>query len=212
MSSPTAATYAGLPKAYDHYNRTLFGGQLPRCLITFQRHKGAYGYFAPQRFRSTAPSPEVTDEIALNPQHIGERSARETHSTLVHEMAHLWQQHCGTPPKSGYHTREWAEKMKQVGLHPSTTGEPGGKETGPRVSHFIVEGGPFAKAFAELESKGLGELYTDAWAEDPERQKTRERKAASKTKFSCPTCEQNVWAKPTTRIRCDDCDELMEAA
>jgi hypothetical protein len=32
--------------------------------------------------------------------------------------------------------------MKEIGLHPSATGEPGGKETGKHMSHYIVSGGP----------------------------------------------------------------------
>ena len=36
---PTHRTYTSLDAAYDHFNRELFGGQLPACLITMQRHK-----------------------------------------------------------------------------------------------------------------------------------------------------------------------------
>jgi hypothetical protein len=57
-------------------------------------------------------------------------------STLVHEMVHVWQQHCGTPSKRGYHNKEWATKMKSVGPQPSSTGMVGGKETGQRMSHY----------------------------------------------------------------------------
>jgi hypothetical protein len=42
--------------------------------------------------------------------------------------------------------------MKGVGLQPSSTGAVGGKETGHRVSHYVIPGGLFAKAFAELAS------------------------------------------------------------
>ena len=50
---PTHRTYTSLDAAYDHFNRELFGGRLPTCLITMQRHKGAYGYFSGARFAST---------------------------------------------------------------------------------------------------------------------------------------------------------------
>ena len=53
-------------EAYDFFNARLFGGRLPRCLITMQRQKKAYGYFAGGRF-GTVDGAEVTDEIALNP-------------------------------------------------------------------------------------------------------------------------------------------------
>ena len=38
--NPTNRTYGGLDRAYDFFNEQLFGGQLPRCLITMQRKKG----------------------------------------------------------------------------------------------------------------------------------------------------------------------------
>lgn len=39
ITSPTAQAYAELQAAFDHYNRELFGGELPPCLITMQREK-----------------------------------------------------------------------------------------------------------------------------------------------------------------------------
>jgi hypothetical protein len=60
MTDPTRSTYQGLTEAYDFFNERLFGGRLPRCLITMQRQKGAYGYFAGKRF-GTRDGEEVTD-------------------------------------------------------------------------------------------------------------------------------------------------------
>ena len=62
----------------------------------------------------------------------------EWHSTLVHEMCHLWQEDFGKPSRGGYHNRQWADKMIQVGLMPTDTGEPGGQLTGQRVTHYII--------------------------------------------------------------------------
>ena len=45
--------------------------------------------------------------------------------------------------------------MKEIGLQPSSTGEPGGKETGQTVSHYIIPGGRYAKAYAKLKAKGF---------------------------------------------------------
>ena len=44
--SPTAQAYAELQLAFDHYNRELFAGELPPCLMTMQREKRSYGYFS----------------------------------------------------------------------------------------------------------------------------------------------------------------------
>ncbi|NGO55683.1 SprT-like domain-containing protein [Allomesorhizobium camelthorni] len=208
-SNPTRTTYEALNQAYDFFNDRLFSGGLPACLITMQRKARAYGYFAGSRFGGRDGG-EVTDEIALNPSHFKARTDRESLSTLAHEMAHLWQHHFGKPSRSGYHNKEWAAKMHEIGLHPSTTGEPGGKETGQSCSHYIIEGGAFARAYDDLAGNGMATLYVELW-DDEEAKKKRKAKAASKTKYTCPGCQANAWAKPDTRLICGECEVLMLA-
>jgi hypothetical protein len=206
--NPTSHTYAGLDRAYEFFNDRVFGGALPRCLITMQRHKGAYGYFAPERFGSRDGA-TITDEIALNPAHFAERSTKQILSTLVHEQAHLWQQHFGKVSRGGYHNKEWAAKMKEIGLHPSSTGEPGGKETGQRVSHYIIKGGAFDVAFAELEAQGVADLFVDRWSDDEKATKAKAKKNASKTAFECPDCGLKAWAKAGASLMCGECEVHM---
>jgi hypothetical protein len=122
-------------------------------------------------------------------------------------MAHLWQHHYGTPSRGRYHNAEWAAKMKAVGLIPSHTGRPGGRETGQKMSHYIEEGGPYARAYARLESPRI--LYKDV--HDAGESTTRKKKAASKTKYTCPSCGLNAWGKPEINLVCGDCEERMEA-
>ena len=86
--NPTQRTYKTLDDAYRFFNQRLFGGKLPGCLITMQRSRTAYGYFAGGRF-GTMDGREITDEIALNPSHFRSRTTEQSLSTLVHEMAHL---------------------------------------------------------------------------------------------------------------------------
>jgi hypothetical protein len=128
--NPTALTYTSLTTAYDYFNRELFAGTLPPCLITVQRKKGSYGYFSGERFQNTANQEEITDEIALNPAHFATRTPEQVLSTLAHEMVHLWQHHYGKPPRKSYQDKQWALKMREIGLIPTDTGEEGGKETG----------------------------------------------------------------------------------
>jgi hypothetical protein len=207
--NPTAHTYNGFDKAYDFFNERLFGGTLPRCLITMQRHKGALGFFAPERF-GLRDGTSIVHEIAMNPQHFAERSIKQTLSTLAHEMAHLWQQQFGTPSRNGYHNKEWGTEMKRIGLYPSDTAAPGGKETGQRMSHYIVEGGLFDLAFAELERAGIGELFADRWSEDEKAAKTRTAKRKSKSAFECAGCGLKAWAKADARLMCGECEMRME--
>ena len=209
MNGPTARTYEGLNEAYAHFNRELFANALPQCLITMQRKAKAYGYFAGGRFGSR-DGKQITDEIALNPSHFAERTTEQSLSTLAHEMAHLWQHHYGKPSRTGYHNKEWAAKMREIGLIPSDTGQPGGKEVGQRVSHYIEQGGRFQIAFQKLAAAGFADFYVELWDEQ-EAKKKRKAKAASKTKYTCPSCAANAWAKPGAKLICGECDELMES-
>jgi predicted SprT family Zn-dependent metalloprotease len=206
--NPTLRTYKTLDDAYRFFNARLFAGRLPDCLITMQRSKKAYGYFAGGRFGSV-DGKEITDEIALNPSHFRSRTTEESLSTLVHEMAHLEQHHFGKPSRNGYHNKEWAKMMHAVGLIPSDTGAAGGKEVGQKVSHYIAGGGPFARACAELIGGGFEALYIELWQEGDAAK--RKKKTASKTRYTCPSCGVNAWAKPQVALICGDCDERLEA-
>jgi hypothetical protein len=212
--TPTQKTYDSLNYAHGYFNDRLFGGSLSPCMITMQRSKKAYGYFAGGRFgvrAGLAPDAatagqDTTDEIALNPSTFAERTVTEILSTLAHEMAHQWQQQHGKPSRTGYHNKQWAAKMREIGLVPSSTGQPGGKEIGQRVSHYIATGGAFAEACADLLNSGHVELaYIERWQDET----TRKKKAASKTKYTCPECAANAWAKPETKLICGECDEEM---
>ncbi len=206
MINPTQRTYRTLDDAYSFFNARLFAKRLPHCLITMQRQSKAYGYFAGGRFGS-ADGTEVTDEIALNPTHFRTRSTEASLSTLVHEMAHLEQHHFGTPSRSGYHNREWARMMHAVGLIPSDTGAPGGREVGQKMTHYIEADGRFARACADFILTGFDPLYVELWQD----RGTRQKKAASKTKYTCGGCGTNAWAKPQTALVCGDCKEAMDA-
>lgn len=202
---PTTEAYGDLQKAYDFYNRRLFEGKLPAGLITLQRKKGAYGYFSGDRWQSGRAK---TDEIALNPDHIAKDSVKEVLSTLVHEMVHLWQHHSGKPGRGRYHNREWAGMMLELGLHPSSTGEPGGAMTGDRVSHYVVKNSRFDIVTKELLSDGFKLSWLDRFAvprkkgggsvKPPTPRYTRQ-------KFSCRKCGQNAWAKPASKLICGTC-------
>jgi predicted SprT family Zn-dependent metalloprotease len=209
-----------LTMAYDHFNQKLFNNSLDSCIIHMHRKAKCYGYFAGGRFGTTdtgvnlplatsQSTVQKVDEIALNPSHFATRTLEQSLSTLVHEMVHLWQHHKGNPGRGGYHNKEWAEYMVDVGLMPSDTGLPGGKQTGQKVSHYIIEGGDFQTVCAELLAGGFTLPYIELWSTD--KPKTVRAKAASKTKYVCPSCQANAWAKPGASLICGTCREDMEA-
>lgn len=203
----TTKAYSGLSGAYAFFNEKLFGNQLPPCcLITVQRKKGCYGYYSHERF--SASEEMKTDEIALNPATFALRTPKEVLSTLVHEMVHLWQFHFGEPSRTGYHNKEWAIKMKEVGLWPSSTGQVGGKETGAKVSHYIIKHNKFCANADEFLKLAAFVLYADNRTEA--QSGTAKKKAASKTKYTCEMCGTNAWAKPDTKLKCGTCDEMLK--
>lgn len=131
---------------FDYFNTELFEGRLPRALITLQRKKDAGGYYWHQKFRKAEGG--RIDEIAMNPSLFGRSTIAFLASILVHEMVHMEQAYFGKPGKNGFHNAEWGQMMKRVGLNPSNTGRPGGRQTGTRMSHYVIKGGAFERAAA----------------------------------------------------------------
>lgn len=215
-SKPTPETYDAFQDAYEHLNWVLFDSQLPNCLITLQRKGRSYGYFSRERFvRETG---ERCDEIALNPAHFAERSLEDTLSTLAHEMVHLWQYEHGKPGRGRYHNKQWADTMKSVGLYPSDTGDPGGKELGDQMSHYVIDGGPFAKAAADLIAKGFAITWQqqddpkDTSSPTPGKDLSEPSTAGKRVKYSCPICSLAAWARRDAQLMCGvhKCDMIAE--
>lgn len=231
---PTEAAYKELQEAFVFFNEKLFGGELPDCLITFQRKTRTYGYFCPTRFVHRGGN--TTDEIAMNPSYFSLVPIEEIMQTLVHEMAHQWQEHFGEKGRRGYHNKEWADKMESIGLMPSSTGKPGGAKTGDQMMDYIIEGGVFEKHLNELLANDFTISWSDrhppmdqikamikeqgvdalrdkleSWGvtvnEDEEVVPTSLQVAKpTRVKFTCPSCQANTWGKPTLNILCIDCD------
>lgn len=209
-ASVTHTQYVSISKAFDLLNQTLFEGKLPTILITLQRHANSRGYYSQGMFTNRDANPDAqdaaTDEIALNPDAFRGRTDEEIFSTLAHEMCHLWEACEGKAPKSAYHTKAWADKMESIGLMPSDTGMPGGKRTGAKMTHFVVSGGAFQRAYAAIAAAGI-KLQWESAPETPQAKK----KTASKTKFTCAACGANAWGKPTLKVACMPCDLPMLA-
>jgi SprT-like family len=195
----TPLEYGGLQSAFAFLNAKLFDGALPNVVLTYQRKAKSGGYFSPDRFTRRGVG-EREHEIALNPDFISTREDQFIVSILAHEMTHQWQHIYGTAPKrSGYHDKQWAAKMESVGLMPSSSGAVGGRTTGAKMQHYIIEGGPFSRVFAELAASGW-KLHLES---TPYRGDARSPN--SKTKFTCPGCGWNVWGKPDTGVFCKLC-------
>lgn len=205
MTHPTTIQSAAFVALFDYLNQALFGGELSsRVILTFSRKSRTFGFFAAERWTEGAEG-EPAHEIAINPSYLSSRPFEEVAATLAHEMAHLWQSQEGTPGKRGYHNAEWGEKMDAIGLTPSSTGAPGGRRTGVRVSHYIVPDGAFARAWAARPPEC--DTLPFVCVEGAEETRRKTASVRSKTKYSCD-CGINVWAKPGLEtLQCAECLE-----
>lgn len=216
--------YLTLEASYESLNRTLFDAKLPGAFLTYQREARTYGYFSRARFVSPETN-QTLDEIALNPD-LFDSGAKDLEilQTLAHEMAHQWQNHFGKPSRAGYHNKEWAAKMWSIGLAPSSTGEPGGKQTGQSMADYVVAGGLFEKTAIDLlgDSKRLvrwvspsrevaatihNEIVQEGGQENGGEVPVPKPRTPSKLKYTCPGCATNAWGKPWLKLICGECSK-----
>jgi predicted SprT family Zn-dependent metalloprotease len=231
----TTSQFQKLDDLYRYYNVKLFGATLPECIVNLSRKPNSFGFFAANLWGLTEEDEdynqkETVHEISLNPDYLM-RPSIEWHATFVHEMVHLWQHEKGTPTRPSYHNKEWADKMEHIGLMPTSTGMPGGKRTGQKMGHNIIDMGLFYKAFQMLDPDELERLKYlpmasltanrkrkkgtdeegetgDEWYGECEREQETEKKKKSgtRTKYTC-LCGNNIWGKSGLYIHCLDCDE-----
>lgn len=221
----TLEQFKAYSEMFEHFNRELFSSKLKHPMLNFSRMANTYGFYAAGRW---GKGKSEADEISINPAHLSSRPLKETASTLVHEMAHMWQQHFGDPPARNYHDKEWCLKMIEIGLIPisSKTREP--KLSGVSMTHKIQKGGPFCKAF-EAMPKAIHLPWTCSDrgkpAEPPKSKPNDDgdveigkpgpsavEPKRNKTKYTCPGCQCNVWGKPGLAINCNKCVETFEEA
>lgn len=185
---PTPETYDPLQYFFDQANAALFDRGLPNALITLQRKGASSGFVHHAKFMGQGAA---ADELALNPAHVTNCTTRDLLVELVHLMIHLWQRHYGKPGRGPYHNREFARAATKIGLPTTITGEPGGKRTGDKVSHYIVEGGPFHRMCSRIEARGYGLVWSeilkqDTRAANADRSEIANAKSGKRVRYICP--------------------------
>lgn len=152
--NPTEEFYQALQFAYSHFNDGLFNGELSNVMFSISRKNNVMGYYSNKRWgdnkESFTDNEKVCDEISINPDYVGRSAIIELFQTLVHEMIHKFQHDYGNPSKRSYHNKEWAAKMIEVGLMPTSTGKIGGKITGEKMNDYPIENGKFIKLCMKL--------------------------------------------------------------
>ena len=227
IMTPTKQQFEAFENAYQYFNEVLFHYELPPVILNLSRKSKAMGFVAPFRWKaadteSTAKKDHI-HELSINPEILC-MDLIEVYSTLVHEQCHIWQYSCGKPSRTGYHNKEWADKMESVGLMPSSTGRAGGKRTGQNMSDYPIENGVFLRAldnmpdsyklpFISIEGErkyksvslglpGATNILSDEQEAEPKPKK-------NKVKYTCPSCNVNVWGKPDLNVLCGHCESTF---
>lgn len=219
---PTMQMYPELQRAFDWFNDKLFDGQLPQTLITLQRGKQFSGFFRAKSFVS-ADGEQFTHEIALNPDYFEEelkKNPLEVLQTLAHEMAHLWQHEFGQTTRRAYHNKQFAEKMREIGLKTYNIRNPS-RDVGQGVRETVIKDGLFEQAAKELNfdlrwmSRTPGRTappppplpilvpFNDpnvisgpAEPDEPLPPPPPVRDPKQKITYQCPVCKKKVWGAP----------------
>ncbi|MGE0279587.1 MAG: hypothetical protein AB7P20_03090 [Rhizobiaceae bacterium] len=220
---PTAEAYGQLQQIGAVFNERHFGGMLPNVMFTFTRQAHVAGYFCADAFRDRGGA--VAHEIALNLSCCDPDDDRAAFRTIAHEFTHLWRHLFGRRNRKGgfgapgYHDFVWAEKMIEIGLMPSSTGRPGGKRTGFRMSDYLIECGPLDLTCRELAISGFKLNWGDGLTgfsaapapdetdgEEDDRRKSGARRRPSRRRFECAGCEMLAWARPAAALGCLTCN------
>jgi predicted SprT family Zn-dependent metalloprotease len=192
--------YLTLESIFNFFNKKFFDNKLPEAIITLQRKRNCMGYFSPSRFENRTNKKITKDEIAMNPDRFS-KGDKEIMQTMAHEMCHMWQHHFGLKKSlKTYHNKEWGNKMEEMGLIPSNTGEIGGKRTGQKMADYIDPKGNFIEIVSGIDKKIIWESRVDL----------KPKALKDKEKFTCPNCENKAYAKPETNLICGDCKVSME--
>jgi hypothetical protein len=211
--TPSEQTYTPLLEAFNFFNRELFNVTLPDVLETLQRKARTLGYFSRHRFaelkgdaRAGARDRDEPGALsaALSERHLLEACPRDG-APAAGVLRQADTRRLSQPRMGADDARDRSAS--------EFTGAPGGKETGYRMDHYIVEGGRFDLSYARFETIGQTIGWGDAVAapsagggagegvvEDPK---------PKRLKFVCPGCGQNVYGSPKTAVRCDPCGLLL---
>jgi hypothetical protein len=187
---PTQTQFSAYQQVFDYFNSRLFDNSLPNCMLSFTRRRSiSHTLFTTGQWCKNAGS--TTPEISLNLKQLSEDEPIE-----VVAMLDWWQERFGQPSRKGYYNREWAEKITTIGLIPSATGLPGGRQTGQGIKHYIEAKGRFEQAFKEMPVDFLFPFR-------PAMFEGQKRSGYSvKVMYQCVGCGAKVWGKDGLELMC----------
>lgn len=197
-----AELQAALQAAFNAINKDFYNNELEKVIITTKegRKKNAYGWIEVNK--NWQQNGKARHEINISVDFLGERTVIETITTLMHEMAHLYniQHEIKDTTRSGlYHNKEFKKTAEAHGL---------------TVSRMEKTGWSYTEASANTISwikdnitiKSFGVFKRTAEDESGGKAKTKQ----SYRKYICPDCGLIVRATKECNIACMDCAAQME--
>jgi hypothetical protein len=146
--NPTSQLYGQLVEIARQFNRKLFANALPLPLFSLTREGAALGHLSRRRWVDRTSEPVC--EIALSRSLFSEQSWLSLMQTIAVLQCQLWQQLFGSPGRPGYHNAQLADKLEEIGLMPTATGDVGGRRTGQSVTVYPIDDGLFIRTCIEL--------------------------------------------------------------
>jgi len=211
FDAPTLQLFEALEKASYYFQSQLFGKTLPPVMYSLNKSFRSLGYYKTQGWLNNSES--IFPELNINPL-IFWLPPVHVAGTLVHELCHHYQFLYGKPGEDGYHNVEFSNIMFSCGLQCSNTSEPGGKKLGRQMSHYIISGGAFEKAFKNMPEDliiSFKPVEDEISINDPKsREKNKEKEQRKlKIKYTCLECGQAAWGKPDQFFKCGYCDTRL---
>lgn len=215
--SPNIELNESYLKAFDHFNKKLFSGTLGRPMLCFTRNSNVIGgYFSPNKWYNE--NGRRVHEIAINANHMKGGDIPFLMGILIHEMVHLWQNDYGKPTRNGYHNYQWIQKAMAVGL--VCEADDGGVDVPGQNIHTEFRPNDWAmKATASLPDEAIFPWLSVPLNPEPpqpkggdgkEKSKDKETgKGGKRSKYTCPACGLNAWAKPGVKLSCLTCNQVL---
>lgn len=194
---------AGLMQAFNAINKHFYNGELEKPIITVKegKKKNAYGWI--ETSKNWIQGKTERYEINISCDYIGERTVAETISTLMHEMAHLYniQNEIKDTSRAGiYHNTKFKETAEAHGLQISYNEHIGWSLTKltPETEKWVdeninIKGFSVYKLTKEKISKG------------------KAKPKQSMRKLVCPCCGLIARVtKPNVKLLCIECNEELK--
>lgn len=210
-TQPTVSQVRSYVKAFDCLNIELFDGNLPQPMLLLTRNANVIGgHFLHNKWKDE--NGNLTSEIAINSNILYVADINQIMGVLIHEMIHFSQHIRGTQGRKAYHNRDFARQCHSVGLTPKSPNSE--SDTGQTITTTVDPGGKAHVAIANMPDDAVFPwLSSDCGSPDPnnpsDRPPTDNGNSGKRSKYTCPVCGLNAWAKPGVKIDCHPCDQVL---